>query len=226
MGELEEAIERVTAGLEKKKRLISPREKKIVAYHEAGHAVVASALQNADPIRRISIVPRGVASLGHTSQFPTEDRYLLSRTELEERIAILLGGREAEELLFGDVTTGAQNDLQLATDIARAMVKKYGMSRKLGVMAYDRPQSPFLRSEQWMPSETDYSEEAARQIDEEIRSLLQRGCERARGILAERKVLLDRVVDILLKQEVVNGHEFAQMVEEYVSNSLRKGETA
>jgi cell division protease FtsH len=226
MGELEESIERVTTGLEKRKRLISPREKAIVACHEAGHSVVASALPHADTVRKISIVPRGTASLGHTSQFPTEDRYLLSQSELEERIVILLGGRVAEELAFGDVTTGAQNDLQSATEIARAMVKQYGMSRKLGLTAYDRAQSPFLKGEQWTPSEKDYSENVAMEIDAEIRSLLQSGHDTARAILVARKGLLDRVVAKLLEQEVIDGQEFAQMVKENIENTKKDGNAA
>jgi cell division protease FtsH len=218
MTDLEESIERTTAGLEKKKRLINPREKTIVAYHEAGHSVVASAMPHADAIQRISIVPRGAASLGHTSQAPTEDRYLLSQTELEERISVLLGGRAAEELMFTDVTTGAQNDLQIATDIAKAMVKEYGMSKRLGLMAYNRPQNPFLKGESWPQSEKEYSEEMAKEIDDEVRSILQRGYESAGAILKERKVLLDRVAARLLEQEVVSGQEFALMVKENSEN--------
>ncbi|HTP59052.1 MAG TPA: ATP-dependent zinc metalloprotease FtsH, partial [Spirochaetia bacterium] len=133
MSELDEAIDRVVAGLEKKKRLISPREKRIVAFHESGHAIVGHSLGSADTIQKISIVPRGIAALGYTIQLPTEDRYLVTKRELEEKLATLLGGRVAEEIFFNDVSTGAQNDLFKATDIARAMVKEYGMSSRMGL---------------------------------------------------------------------------------------------
>ncbi|MGA2765605.1 MAG: ATP-dependent zinc metalloprotease FtsH [Spirochaetia bacterium] len=219
MAELEESIERVTSGLEKKKRLISPGEKSIIAYHESGHAIAAASLPKADAVQRISIVPRGTASLGHTSQLPTEDRYLLSKDELEQRIIILLSGRAAEELAFGNVTTGAQNDLQRATDIARAMVSEYGMSEKLGVMAYDGGKSPFLTSEQFLPQKKEYSEQTAKQIDDEIHSILERSYDRARAILKEHRGLLDGVAARLLEQEVIGGQEFAQMVQESAKSS-------
>ncbi len=213
--ELEESIERATVGLEKRKRLISPRERTMIACHEAGHAVVASSLPHADAVRRMSIVPRGTSSVGHTSQVPTQERNLLSQSELEDRIAVLLAGRAAIELIFGDVTTGAQNDLRSATEIAKAMVKKYGMSRKLGLVAYDRADNPFLSVPQGFPSQVkEYSEKIADQIDDEIRRILQHGRDRARAILHARKALLDRVVARLLEREVVEGQELAQMVKE------------
>jgi cell division protease FtsH len=132
MAEVEEAVERVVAGLEKKNRLINSEEKEIVAYHELGHALVAMALPGTDPVRKISIIPRGIAALGYTMQVPTEDRFLMRKTELNNRIATLLGGRAAEALIFNDISTGAQNDLSRATDIARSMVKEYGMSERMG----------------------------------------------------------------------------------------------
>ena len=153
MAEFEEAVERVVAGLEKKNRLINPMEKEIVAYHELGHAIVAMTLPETDPVQKISIIPRGIAALGYTMQVPTEDRFLMRRTELLNRIATLLGGRAAEEIIFDDISTGAQNDLSRATDIARSMVKEYGMSGNLGQVYFaHKKQNQFLNAEsgrQW-----------------------------------------------------------------------------
>ena len=136
--DFDEAIDRVVAGLEKKKRVMNPKEKEIIAFHESGHAIVAESVQHADPVHKISIIPRGIAALGYTQQQPTEDRYLMTRSELLDRLAVLLGGRVAEELVFGEISTGAQNDLQRATDIARSMVTEYGMSDRLGLVTYER----------------------------------------------------------------------------------------
>src|SRR5262252_9014256 len=135
--DFDEAIERVIAGLQKKNRMMNPREKKTVAYHEAGHALVAELVPGADPVNKISIIPRGIAALGYTQQLPTEDRYLMTRSELEDRLAVLLGGRVAEELAFGDISTGAQDDLQKATDIAYSMVTRYGMSETVGLRTFE-----------------------------------------------------------------------------------------
>ena len=172
MAEFAEAIERIVAGLEKKKRLINPKEKKIVAYHESGHAIVADSLPNTDVVEKISIVPRGIAALGYTLQLPTEDRFLMTKHELEDKLAVLLGGRVAEEIFFGDISTGAQNDLQRATDIARAMVKEYGMSEKLGLLTYERPHNLFLKGDNWRPTEKEYSDEVAALIDSETKRII------------------------------------------------------
>ena len=145
--EFDEAIDRVVGGLEKKKRVMSPKEKEIVAYHESGHAIVAECVQYADPVHKITIIPRGIAALGYTQQQPTEDRYLMTRSELLDRMAVLLGGRVAEELIFGEISTGAQNDLQRATDIARSMVAEYGMSERLGLVTYERERRPMFLPE-------------------------------------------------------------------------------
>ncbi len=214
MSEFEEAIERVVAGLEKKKRLINPKEKRIVAYHESGHALVSAFLPHTDPVQKISIVPRGIGSLGHTMQLPTEDRYLMSRGELEDRLSMLLGGRVAEEIIIGDITTGAQNDLMRATDIARAMVKEYGMSSRMGLMSYERPQNPFLKGEQWQPNEREYSEKVAAEIDEEVKGILENAKERTRAILSDRKDLLEKLTALLLEKEVVSREEFEAMLAE------------
>jgi cell division protease FtsH len=212
MEELEEAIDRVIAGLEKKKRLISPREKQIVAYHEAGHAVVAETLPNTDVVHKISIVPRGIAALGYTVQLPTEDRYLMTQSELEDRLAVLLAGRVTEEVVFGDVSTGAQNDLTRATDIARAMVKEYGMSDKMGLMTYERPHNPFLKGESWMPSEKEYSDKTAAKIDDEVRRILDDTQDKTRKIIEEKRDLIDALARLLLEKEVVDREEFKKLI--------------
>ncbi|MGA2643014.1 MAG: ATP-dependent zinc metalloprotease FtsH [Spirochaetia bacterium] len=206
--EFSEAIDRVVAGLEKKKRLISPREKKIVAFHESGHAVVGHSLGSADAVQKISIVPRGVAALGYTIQLPTEDRYLVTKKELEEKLASLLGGRVAEEYFFNDVSTGAQNDLFKATDIARAMVKEYGMSSRMGLSSYERPRNPFLRGDTYMPTEREYSEKIAAQIDEEVKLILEQAYATARRIIEEKRATVEAVAARLLEKEVLDREEF------------------
>ena len=169
MSELEEAVERVVAGLEKKNRLINPKERKIVAYHEMGHAIVAASLPGTDPVQKISIIPRGIAALGYTLQTPTEDRFLMSKTELQNRIATLLGGRAAEEIVFEDISTGAHNDLARATDIARSMVKEYGMSIKLGQVYFAREKNnQFFNVPQQGAGE--YSQATAKLSDEEVKA--------------------------------------------------------
>jgi cell division protease FtsH len=212
MAEFEEAIDRVIAGLEKKKRLISPKEKKIVAYHEAGHAVVAETLPNTDVVHKISIVPRGVAALGYTVQLPTEDRYMMTKSELEDRLAVLLAGRVTEELVFGDVSTGAQNDLMRATDIARAMVKEYGMSGKMGLMTYERPHNTFLKGDGWLPTDKEYSDKTAADIDEEVRRILDEVHEKTTKIIEEQRDIVDSLAGLLLEKEVVDREEFKKLI--------------
>ena len=212
MAEFEEAIDRVMAGLEKKKRLISPKEKKIVAYHEAGHAVVAEALPNTDAVHKISIVPRGIAALGYTVQLPTEDRYMMTKSELEDRLAVLLAGRVTEELVFGDVSTGAQNDLMRATDIARAMVKEYGMSAKLGLMTYERPHNPFLRGDSYLSSDKEYSDKTASEIDEEVRRILLETHGKTRTLIEEHRNTVEELANLLLEKEVVDREEFKKLL--------------
>lgn len=217
MAEFSEAIERVVAGLEKKKRLINPKEKKIVAYHESGHAVVANALPNTDVVEKISIVPRGIAALGYTLQLPTEDRYLMTKQELEDRLAVLLGGRVAEEIFFGDISTGAQNDLQRATDIARAMVKEYGMSEKLGLLTYERPQNPFLKGQNWRPTEKEYSDEIAALIDSEAKRIMDEAHSKTYKIITENKDSIEKLAHVLLEKEVVEKAEFQKIISGNVS---------
>ncbi|HWT77408.1 MAG TPA: AAA family ATPase, partial [Candidatus Methylomirabilis sp.] len=181
MADLEEAVDRVVAGLEKKARVMNPKEKERVAYHEAGHALVAASVPSGDPVHKISIIPRGIAALGYTLQLPTEDRYLLTRSELLDRLAIMLGGRTAEALTFGEVSTGAQNDLQRAADTARRMVKEYGMSPRLGAVAFEPERRPlFLPGGDGLGNGKPYSEATAREIDEEVKRIVDETEARAR----------------------------------------------
>jgi cell division protease FtsH len=212
MAEFEAAVERIVAGLEKKNRLINEKERQIVAYHEVGHALVALALPGTDPVRKISIVPRGVAALGYTMQVPTEDRFLMSRSELLNKIAVALGGRAAEEIQFEDVSTGAHNDLSRATDIARSMVKEYGMSPELGHIYFERQ-----RQRQFpdfgMPSGKDYSEHTAQVIDREVKAILDAQYEVAKGILAKHKKALDEGAALVLREENIEGNRLKDLLE-------------
>jgi cell division protease FtsH len=203
MAEFDEAIERVVAGLQKKSHVITPKEKKIVAYHESGHALVAELVPGADPVSKISIIPRGIAALGYTTQLPTEDRYLMTRSELLARIYVLLGGRVAEEIIFGDISTGAQNDLQRATEIARTMITQFGMSEKLGLASLEGPRrSTFLMVPTQSPRE--YSEETARLVDGEVKQILSEGHVKARDILLAHRSALEELANLLLEKEVVD----------------------
>jgi cell division protease FtsH len=209
--EFDEAIDRVVGGLEKKNRVMNTQEKGIVAFHESGHAIVAESLEHADRVHKISIIPRGIAALGYTQQQPTEDRYLLTRPELLDRLAVLLGGRVAEELVFGDVSTGAQNDLQRATDIARSMVAEYGMSDRLGLVTYESPRQPMFPPEGYSPNKT-YSETKATQIDEEISAVMELAHQRVRNILSGRRKVLDELARLLSEKEIVQGQELRDML--------------
>ena len=215
MEELEEAIERVTAGLEKKKRVMSKKEKEIVAYHETGHALMAEFLETADPVHKISIIPRGIAALGYTLQLPTEDRYLMTRKELIDRLSVLLGGRVAEEIIFGEVSTGAQNDLGRATDIAKSMVKEYGMSEKLGLMTFERERKPLFLNFDPSSASKDYSEETAREIDDEIRKIIDQSYATVKTVLTEKKEILERVARTLLEKESIDGEALRKILQEY-----------
>ncbi len=210
--DFEEAIERVVAGLEKKNRRMNEREKEIVAHHEAGHAVVSWMLPDAEPVHKVSIIPRGLAALGYTMSLPLEDRYLMSLDELKAKIAGMMGGRAAEEIFIGEVSTGAANDFKQATEIARMMVREYGMSDALGPVALsqDRP-SPFLRGS-FTSDGRDYSEQTARMVDEEIRSIVQQALETARSVLREYKDKVDAVAARLLASEVVEEEELRHLL--------------
>jgi cell division protease FtsH len=206
MSEFEEAVERVMAGLEKKNRLINPEERKIVAYHELGHALVALSLPGTDPVQKISIIPRGIAALGYTMQVPTEDRFLMKKTELLNKIATLLGGRAAEEIVFGDISTGAHNDLSKATDIARSMVKEYGMSVTIGQVYFSREKRP-LFIEAGMPAGGEYSEATAETIDKEIKEIISVQYKRALDILGGKKEIMNEAAEVLLEKEKIDGEE-------------------
>jgi cell division protease FtsH len=213
--ELQEAVERVVAGLEKKNRVLNKMEKERVAYHEVGHALVALSFPGADPIQKISIIPRGIAALGYTLQLPTEDRFLMAKTELENKIAVLLGGRNAEELIFGEASTGAQNDLVRATDIAKSMVKSYGMSEKLGTVTLNRERQPLIMQIQAPQEKGDYSEETAREIDCEVRRIIDEQYDRVRWLLAEKKRALLEGAKALLDREVITGSELRAIMDQH-----------
>jgi cell division protease FtsH len=185
-----EGIERVTAGLEKKQRVMNDEEKHRVAYHESGHALVAYSLPNTDPVHKVSIIPRGLAALGYTLQRPEGDRYLLTQSELESRIQVLLAGTLAEEMVFQDISTGAQNDLERATEIARSMVMEYGMSRLGRVNYRESNRSPFLAAAGGEDRGRFHSEQTAREIDQEVKRLVDEGVERVRHILEVRRAAL------------------------------------
>jgi len=215
LSELQEAVERVVAGLEKKNRVLNKTERERVAHHEVGHALVALSFPGADPIQKISIIPRGIAALGYTLQLPTEDRFLMAKTELENKIAVLLGGRNAEELIFGEASTGAQNDLVRATDIAKSMVKSYGMSEKLGAVTLDRERQPLLMQIQAPQEKGDYSEETAREIDCEVRRIIDEQYDRVRWLLAEQKRALVEGARVLLDREVISGSELKAIMDNH-----------
>jgi len=212
MADIEEAIDRVVAGLEKKRRLMSKKEKEIVAFHESGHAIIASLLPNADPVRRISIIPRGISALGYTLQLPTEDRYLMTKTELLDRLAVLLGGRVAEEIIFGEISTGAHNDLQRATDIATSMVKEFGMSEKLGYVTFEKEKKPLFLPSSLLPTR-EYSEDTAKQIDEEVKKIVDETYVRVREILTAKKDKLGELARLLLEKEVVEEMDLKKILE-------------
>jgi cell division protease FtsH len=208
--DFEEAIDRVVAGLERKGRLMSPREKEIVAFHECGHALVAVMTKGADPVHRVSIIPRGFGSLGHTLQLPTEERYLVSHSDLLARIAVSLGGRSAEALVYGEVSTGAHNDLEVATRIARKMVKEFGMSERMGPVALDESQKQ-AAWEGWAPKR-EYSEQTAREVDVEVKRILDAGAEQAAGTLRENRAALDALQRRLMEKETLDKDEVYSIV--------------
>jgi cell division protease FtsH len=211
--DFDEAIDRLVGGLQKKNRVMNAQEKEIVAFHESGHAIVAESVEHADPVHKISIIPRGIAALGYTQQQPTEDRYLMTRSELLDRLAVLLGGRVAEEQVFGEISTGAQNDLQRATDIARSMVTEYSMSDSLGLATYERPRQPMFLPEGFTPSKT-YSEKKAAQIDDEVTRVIDEAHQRVRGILSAHRKVLDELAHLLFQEEIVQGETLRKMLSE------------
>jgi cell division protease FtsH len=211
MHELEEGIMRVIAGPEKKSRVMSEKERLVTAYHELGHAIVGHLLPNTDPVHKISIISRGQA-LGYTISLPTEDKFLTTRAELTDTMAMTLGGRAAEEIIFSEITTGASNDLEKVTETAKQMVMRFGMSERLGprVFGHDRSQ-PFLGRE--FSAEPDYSDEIAREIDDEIRRIVEEAHQTAKDILVERRELLDSISKILLERETIDAEQFAKLLD-------------
>ncbi len=211
MEELSEAVERAVAGLERKSRVLNEKERRIVAYHEAGHAIVGELVDEANPVQKISIIPRGVAALGYTLNSPAEDRYLATKDELKAQICGLLGGRAAEEIVFGEISTGASGDLARATQVAESMVKEYGMSPALGLAAHREERSP--NQVLGMPvNDRSYSEETARRIDEEVTAILDDGYGRAKGILEEHRETLEGVVQVLFERETMEGTDLRKML--------------
>jgi cell division protease FtsH len=213
MADFEEAIDRVVAGLEKKSRVLSDKERDIVAHHEMGHALVATSVAHADPVHKITIIPRGIAALGMTYQLPTEDRFIMTRGELEDRIAVLLGGRVAEELVYGEVSTGAHNDLERASELARLMVMKYGMSERVGLVTFGERVPLYLKGAgpPW-GAERDWSEDTARVIDAEVRDILDRTHDRVRGILTTKKAVLVAAAAELKRVETLEGERLRRVL--------------
>src|SRR6266481_2592899 len=206
------AIERIVAGLEKRSRVLSAIERAVVAHHEMGHALVASALPGQDPVQKISIIPRGIGALGYTLQRPTEDRYLMTRTELENRMATLLGGRAAEQLVYGELSTGAADDLVKATQIARSIVARYGMDSTLGPLVYEQERTTFLSPDGQDMSPRHYSEQTAREIDLAARKLVEAAFAESTRILTERRSALERGAQLLLQKETLSGPELKELL--------------
>lgn len=225
MTDFNNAIERIIAGLEKRNRLLNPTERRVVAFHELGHAMVALALPGTDEVHKISIIPRGVGALGYTLQRPTEDRYLMTRVELENKMAVLLGGRASEHVVFSEISTGAADDLARATDIARAMVLRYGMSEALGNVAYDSERSTFIQPDIQMPKSRDYSENTAKLVDSAVLALIEKAFEKAVAILQINRTLLDRTAEELLKTETLNQPQIELLKHEIVAASTLKAVT-
>ncbi|MBP5211623.1 MAG: AAA family ATPase, partial [Pyramidobacter sp.] len=226
MAELEEGIDRAIAGPERKSRLIGDREKKIIAYHETGHALVAKFLPGSDPVHKISIIPRGSAALGYTLQLPKEDRFLASKNQLMNNICVLLGGRVVEDIVFGDITTGASNDLERATQTARSMVTQYGMSTLGPVVLGRQRHEVFLGRD--LGEDRNYSEQIAFAIDEEVRRIVEECYQRVKKLMTERLETVKLVAETLLEREVMDGHDLAVLLgeEEPEPEKVQTDETA
>jgi cell division protease FtsH len=214
MIELNEAVERSSAGLEKKQRIMQEDEKLRVAFHEAGHALVACSLPNTDPVHKVSIIPRGLAALGYTMQRPEQDRFLMTQGELESRIQVLLAGTVAEEIVFADISSGAQNDLERGTEIARSMVMDFGMSRLGRVNYRESHRSPFIAMGGGEGRTSSHSEQTAREIDEEVTRIINEGLDRTRHILVKRRAALDAISQELIQQEVIDSEALMKIIEE------------
>ena len=215
MDDFTNAVERIIAGLEKRNRLLNPREREIVAHHEMGHAIVALSLPGTDAVHKVSIIPRGIGALGYTIQRPTEDRFLMTKEELEHKMMVLLGGRAAELIVFGHLSTGAADDLQRVTDIARSIVTRYGMSERLGSVAYERDPRTFLAGPNPLPfgpRERDYGEATGDAIDAEVKAIVDRALERTLALLREKREVLERGARLLLEKETLDEAELAALV--------------
>ena len=220
MENFNEGVERVTAGLEKKQRVMNQDEKQRVAYHEAGHALVAFSLPNTDPVHKVSIIPRGIAALGYTMQRPTDDRYLMTQGELESQLKILLAGTLAEELIYEDISTGASNDLERATDIARAMVMQYGMSSLGRINFLQDRSSAFLSGASGSLGSRQYSEKTAHEIDTEVSRIIDDALEAVRKMLLERKPALVALTDRLIEVESVDSVELKRIMDENLTGPM------
>ena len=226
MEDFEEAIDRIIAGPARKSRIISPREKRIIAYHEVGHAIVSTVLPNADPVHRISIIPRGYRALGYTLQLPHEDKYLVSREEMLDKITAILGGRAAEDIVFGDITSGAANDIERATEMARSMVCELGMSERLGPLAWGKTEREVFLGKD-LTRLRNFSESVANEIDDEVRKIVTKCYERAKEILVKYRKQLDDISNILLEKETIEGDELRRMLErELEERGEENGEVA
>jgi cell division protease FtsH len=221
MHDLDEATDRVIAGMEKKSRVMNAAEKETVAFHEAGHALTAEFRAHADRVAKVSIIPRGIAALGYTQQQPTEDRYLLKKSELLDRLDVFLGGRVAEEIVFGDLSTGAQNDLQMATDMARHMVTQYGMSQRLGLASFEQSGAPSLYPS-GLSERRPYSEQTAQLIDSEVVELLAESRERVRATLVDKRDLLDALAHALLEHETLDRRALDALIRERSAGVIRR----
>lgn len=223
MSDFNNAVERMVAGLEKRNRLLNPREREIVAYHEMGHALIALSLPGVDPVHKVSIIPRGVGALGYTIQRPIEDRFLMTKEELENKMAVLLGGRAAELIVFGHLSTGAADDLRRVTDIARSMVTRYGMSEQLGSIAYERDPGNFLASADrpYPVREREYAEETAAAVDREVRVIVDNVFQRTQGLLTMRRSILDRAAKKLLEKETLEQSDIDALIREMPKEGLR-----
>jgi cell division protease FtsH len=214
--DFEQAIDRVIGGLELKSRVMNDKERQVVAFHEVGHALAASLLEHADPVHRITVIPRGIGSLGMTMQLPEEDRYILTRPELEDRLAVLLGGRAAEEVILGQISTGAQNDLEKATILARKMVEDYGMSERVGPISLGLERGArLLMGEFSYGKESNYSEATAELIDQEVKKIITGNYDRVREILKKHTTALEGIAEVLLEEETLEGDAFRKLMEEY-----------
>ena len=222
--DFEQAIDRVVGGLELKSRILSDKERRVVAFHEVGHALAASLLEHADPVHRITVIPRGIGALGMTMQLPEEDRYIMTRPELEDRLGVLLGGRAAEEIVFKEVSTGAQNDLEKATIMARKMVEDYGMSEKLGPISLGLERGArLLMGEFSYGKEANYSEATAELIDREVKEIITSNYLRVRDLLQENKQALEGIAEVLLDKETLEGDKFRELLESYRSGKGDEG---